>query len=396
MKIVIRRSEYRIRLVVFCFSLFVALMLFQTSYKNLGTLTASGTLLLTLVAYFLQGKGLRGRIVLNVPVCALTVFLLYSVLITELYNTRPSGYIRYIAQIVLCLLLFSVDLNWREHNYLKNLFIGAVVVYAILIMQSYTVNYREGYSHSDVILFNTKLDPNFVGFPLVAATTLLLDNILMNRKRVLSLILYALVAGTIVYTASRGSTVSLVCANMLVYITFLFQKNFSTGRRILFIVLPLLVIVLLMQLFSYLLPAEWARITTYGENADNGRLALWLRVLSIFWEAPVFGRGLGYWYNTYGYAVHNTYLQVLCGTGLVGFILACVAVFYMLNKARKADKILFCMLAGALVQSMFLDALDNRCLWIILSWIAMLPSGKRCIAKGNAHVLSQVPQKAAR
>ena len=40
----------------------------------------------------------------------------------------------------------------------------------------------------------------------------------------------------------------------------------------------------------------------------------------------------------------------------------------------------FCALMGVLVQIAFLDALSNRCLWILLCWVAMLPierSGQR-------------------
>lgn len=373
MKLVIHRPEEKIRLVVISFSLFVALMLFQTSYMRLGTLTASATLLMTIGTYFLQGKGLRGRLSLNRASACLLMFLVYSVMLTLLKGMRPSGFVRYIAQIIMCLLLFSVELNQREHDYLKKVFSAAATVYAVLIIQSYSANSRAGYYHQDVLLFNTAFDPNFIGIPLIAATVLLLDNVLNQRKWKLSVVMYTINVAAIVYTASRGSFVALVCSNLLLVALFLLKRNLRVGRKFLYLLIPVMVTLVLVQYLSMLFPTEWERVTSIDVGDGTGRLKLWRTALQDWWRAPVLGNGLGYAYAAHLKATHNTYLQVLSETGLLGFGLATAFVFPMLRKALKRDAVLFCMSIGVLVQITFLDAVDNRCLWILMSWVAMLP-----------------------
>ena len=108
-----KRTE-RIRAVVFFFSVFVALMLFQTSYMRLGTLTAAAAILLTIAAFFLQNGTLQGKLLLPFSAICLLFFLLYSVLRTMIAGYTPSSFVPYISQIVLCIILYSVSLKERE------------------------------------------------------------------------------------------------------------------------------------------------------------------------------------------------------------------------------------------------------------------------------------------
>lgn len=382
MKITIRRKSNRVRSVVIFFSMFMALMLFQTSYMRLGTITASVTLLLTIAAYFVRGSGINSRLLLPGAAICLVLFLMHSVLITMIKGMQPSGFVRYIGQIVMCLVLFSVTITDWEHEYLQKVFVTSASVYAIMIIWSLYQNAQEGYIHTHVRIFNTEFDPNFIGIPMVAATALLLDNILRNKKRIASALMYMIVAIAIVYTASRGSFLSFAASNMLVLVCFLFKKSISSWKKLFYLVLPVIVAVILFQIFKTQFPAEWARITAADTNEGSGRLALWRTAIQDWEQAPIFGNGLGYAYAAHAYVTHNTYLQVLSETGLVGLALAMAFAVSMLRKAASTNIALFCALVGVMIQIMFLDALDNRCLWILLSWIAMLPTasnGERLI-----------------
>lgn len=64
-----------------------------------------------------------------------------------------------------------------------------------------------------------------------------------------------------------------------------------------------------------------------GDDITSGRTDLYARAIQLFHTHPLFGIG---WYrfyeitiNSYGYniAVHNIYLQILCETGIVGFLI---------------------------------------------------------------------------
>lgn len=55
----------------------------------------------------------------------------------------------------------------------------------------------------------------------------------------------------------------------------------------------------------------------------SGRLALWKKAIELFREKPLFGIGWKQFvnHNTYLHNVHNTYLQWLCESGVVGFLI---------------------------------------------------------------------------
>lgn len=68
-------------------------------------------------------------------------------------------------------------------------------------------------------------------------------------------------------------------------------------------------------------PPEKPSVDT--NKLTSGRFALWKKALELFEENPVFGIGWKQFVNnnTYKHNVHNTYLQWLCESGIVGFVL---------------------------------------------------------------------------
>lgn len=79
-----------------------------------------------------------------------------------------------------------------------------------------------------------------------------------------------------------------------------------------------------------------------GQDVSGGRLDLWSTAWSLFLAKPLLGIGwerfMGY--NTFHHDVHNTYLQWLCETGIVGFVLIFVPMLVLLGMSyRRAKKI---------------------------------------------------------
>ena len=68
-----------------------------------------------------------------------------------------------------------------------------------------------------------------------------------------------------------------------------------------------------------------------ASELTSGRTALWKKAYELFKENPVFGIGWEQFMNnnTYEHEVHNTYLQWLCETGVIGFILIMIPLLYM-------------------------------------------------------------------
>ena len=68
-------------------------------------------------------------------------------------------------------------------------------------------------------------------------------------------------------------------------------------------------------------------------DLSHGRFSLWKKGMSLFSENPVFGIGWMQFRQTDGTSedyVHNTYIQWLCETGIVGFVLIIVPILIML------------------------------------------------------------------
>ena len=74
-----------------------------------------------------------------------------------------------------------------------------------------------------------------------------------------------------------------------------------------------------------------------GDKNDlsSDRLNLWARACSLFLQYPLTGIGWRQFtnYNTYGHEVHNTYLQWLCETGVIGFVFICIPLLWLFLKA---------------------------------------------------------------
>ena len=239
-------------------------------------------------------------------------------------------------------------------------------------------NAREGYVRSEIILFGAELDPNFVGIPFIASMTLLLDNVLKKKRTFISIAMYVVNAIAIVYTASRGSFLSAIISSVLVFLFFLFSKDIKLSRKLIYFVLVIVLICVLIKVIETQFPLQWERMLNFdSDDGGNGRLDLWDKALLRWQQNPIFGGGLYSNYLNTGKATHNTYLQILSETGLIGFGIGITFFVLMLKKAYKFEKNLFCMLFGTMLQIFFLDALDARVFWVILCWIAMLPKNKQ-------------------
>ena len=375
------QESIKLSKVVICFSLFMALMLFQTSYMRLGTITAATAIFLTIVAFLFRNGKFEPTLKFSKEAAMLFFFLSYLIVSSLCFENIYSNLTRFISLIVLSIILSSFTINEKENNYLKNILIFSSIVYAILIIKFLAENAQSGYIHTAVLIFNTEFDPNYIGIPLVSASAFLLDNILYKKKLVISIIGYGIVLAAIIYTASRGSFLSFMISNLLVLGFFLFNKKIGFSKKVFYFVLPIIIIAILIPIFKENFPLEWERLTAEDYGSGSGRLDLWQRSVSDWWENPIFGRGLGFALLEYNHVTHNTYLQVLSEMGLVGILLFLLLISFFLKRAFRTDKILFCVIVGILFQIMFLDAVDNRCLWVVFCWIAMLPKNKQAFQK---------------
>lgn len=376
----IYEKKERIRTPIIWFAVFMSLMLFQTSYMRLGTISAFTSLFFVIFTAFTSGNTSIRRFRLQFNSIILIIFLVITSIVTFSFGSLPSYFSRYMAQILLCIILMAIScLNQSEVDFLRKIFIIASVIYAILIIVSCYRLSGQRYYHASIVLFNTQLDPNFIGIPLVAASVLVLNNIFSKRKRFISILFYIILAIAIVYTASRGNALSFLISNALLVFVYMCQNKVALHVKIIWIIFISVAVLFLSDNLSALLPQQWERIFTFGQGADNGRFELWQRAFEAWKSSPIFGKGLGSMYRIYGKATHNTYFQLLSETGILGSLLFAIFLINTLRNTFRFDKTYFCLLLGCLFQITFLDALDNRCLWVILCWMSLLPKNREVI-----------------
>lgn len=368
--------KYRVRTPVFWFGIFISLMLFQTSFMKLGTIMAFSTLFLTIFTAFWGGYSSIRKFRFPIQSRLLLIFTIICIVVIMFSGYIPSYFERLIAQIFLFLVLITLTLNLKEMEFIEKIFVLSAVGYAILTIYSCIKFKNIRYIHSNILLFNTEIDPNFIGIPFVAASSIILDKLLTKKKKIISFSMYFILIIAIVYTASRSNLMCLIFSNILIILKFLRKKETSLKARFFWISLFIIVAIFGIRFISINYSDQWSRMIEFGENSDNGRFDLWKQSFLYFLDSPLWGNGLGYMVSEYGKATHNTYIQLLCETGIVGFLLFTSIILIILKKLKK-NEIYLILFIGILFQIMFLDALDNRCLWIVMCWMNMLPDREK-------------------
>lgn len=356
-------TDQRIRPVIYMFMAFEMAMLFQTSYYGLGTIVSGTISILIVITYLYETH------IVKVRASSIFVFFYTGVLVgTSVFTAKlDSKFFQLIVYVVLYLLLSSLQLQEKEARYVVGTFVLASLFYAILIIQSRLKN-PLAYVHSDIVLFGTQLDPNYVGLPLVVAFSLLLFNLFHEGLSLKGTCALSVLTVAIILTSSRGNFLSLmVCigGNIFYFIkhkSIKWQKKVSIGIGVVFI--SILFYSFAMQRYQSFLE----RIFDFSRNdISNGRFDLWRQALDIWWKRPIFGSGYESLGRAIGMGVHNTYIQILCDTGLIGALFFFAFITSIIIRAYHKSMNLFICSLGILCHSCFLGAISSRCFWV--AWI---------------------------
>ncbi len=366
-------SGFRIRPIIIFLGLFMASMLFQTATNRVGTLIAFVLIALIIVCYFFE-YGAKIRI--GSPGILIFLFLLISTAVSLLRSGIPYYYEKLVAQIAVFVILLGTDkVNVKEEGFLVKIFLLSTIFYTVVGISERILS-GAAYYQREMVLFGSKIDPNFFGIPIVAGATILLHLLLNAPKRnVIYGLGYIMLVVAIMYTASRGSFLALVIGNSMVLISFVFGKQINPRKKATIIVLMIIACIILFSYIQTNFLNAWERMTSIGQaGSDNGRFILWGYAIKSWLDYPLFGGGMYSYYDQYQTATHNTYFQVLSEEGLVGICMYLAVMFMLLKKTWQYKKLYFFIFLAMMVQIFFLDALDNRCVWSIMCWIAVLPS----------------------
>jgi O-antigen ligase len=139
------------------------------------------------------------------------------------------------------------------------------------------------------------------------------------------------------------------------------------------------------------------RFQDFSNDGGSGRLELWGRAWDFFSSNPLFGIGASNFadYNAFKYGdqlvVHNTFLEILTESGLIGLLIYVLFVFTVLLQIFKANihrkyPFLFLTFLGFIFQMMFLSLIFNDMFLLFLAILSTYCSYEREIGLKNENV----------
>ena len=268
----------------------------------------------------------------------------YSIDVEETKTTLKTLALNF-GLIVICA---SFIFNKREVSWLeKGMVIGGCIVALAAFVFSDITEFRGRLS---INIAGDAVDPNYLNGYLVFALSFFMYHAINTKKyRWLCL---AAIGGIIVFTlltGSRGALLTQVAVIVSVWFFSVRKKN-DKAKLILLGVILLVVFYVFFLLTVSLMPediAERFSLDFIKEGGTTGRFEIWEALLTRYIEDDtftiLFGNGMGTSaaYNTLRPAVaHNIFIDVLIGTGLVGFILYIGIFVSFFAKALKSGNVI--------------------------------------------------------
>lgn len=297
----------------------------------------------------------RRSIFINTLDIAVLLFLLYM-LIQPLYimglDSYQSNAYNYISYITIYLF---VRVFYHTPNFYKCLIIGILVLAIFnVILAGLQFFHLAAITNRLNLVTGLFVNPGQLGGFLACVTPLLLmiktDKIWLLWIKGLMLFIFITV---LILSASRSSWLAILIPLFIYY----YPKFKNIGTKYKWIIVSLSVVIA--GLFAVLL---------YQINPDSiqGRILIWKISLQMFFDAPIFGHGLGAvnaYYNQYQsiyfalspatiaekmlagtvYSTFNEYLRILIEGGLVGLLLFGIIIVQIFRNLKDLDYHLFPM-----------------------------------------------------
>lgn len=207
---------------------------------------------------------------------------------------------------------------------------GLYQIYATRILGFYQRGTSGGqYGYRAALADHYSQNGTYIAFVFIVLCAALCCGTLKKKTKKYILVLAVLSAVALLLTAKRAHLLFGVATVVLTYYSVsLGNKSVRTLRLMLIAVAALLALSIAIEYVPQL-SATFERFQSAGEDtASTKRFEMWAYAFDMFKENPLFGIGWsGFGYrmaDTYlalesSSGAHNSYIQILCETGLVGF-----------------------------------------------------------------------------
>ncbi|MGP4062876.1 O-antigen ligase family protein [Halobacillus sp. H74] len=200
---------------------------------------------------------------------------------------------------------------------------------------------------------------------------------------------------TCVLTFSRGGLLIL----MIIFMVYFFLNKSANQWRLLISTFTFFLITWVSsQAMNFsILDILQSRFQDFSDDGGSGRFELWGRAWDLFSTNPLVGIGANNFadYNAFEYGenlvVHNTFLEVLVESGIIGLFAYGLFVFTVLiqifqAKFHRKYPFLFLTFLGFMFQMMFLSLIVNDMFLLFLALLATYFSYEREIGKEKANI----------
>ena len=364
----------RQRRIVILISLFLALVLFNTSYMSLGTIVPSFVMLLTICDMIYESQCLSFR----KPHIPLIIFA-YIVLLSTLFSTGnidlESLKVFILAIYVTC--VSSVILHAQEVKFIGIILVLSYLVYAFLVLFAIggDSNYY-GRVQISILHSSIPLDPNVVAAVFVLPFILCLYNLFYGKYKIFFLGSMLFFFMAIVASASRGAMLSIVIASVLLLVSYFLNQNVKFINKLLIVIGLLILCSFIITYLTFNFEFAFQRMFEMDindNNISNGRFPIWKDRMNAIMNSPIIGYGSNYNIGEYkGVRSHNTYIQVLQYSGFIGFFLFFSVLYYSFKKLKMPFLAKSALYVSVLLPVFFIDQLQERIIWNFILFSTML------------------------
>ena len=362
-------SEPPVLTVMFC--IYIMLSFFENYLARFfGSSTKYFLLLMLCLWVYCEHFKIR----LNILSSAVLTWFVYKV-ISIAWSSMENNDVRahLFSQIGMVLLVTIVTSRVRSRGFLQLILrvnYGCSFLFGVLSIIFRSPYLRESLTSRQVLtLWGQQMDPNNCAAFLGIAVGLGAYSMFCEKKhRVLNAIVVLVNSGAIILTGSRGGfllAVLLVAGAMLLPNWNMRTIGLDIIKRMAVMIVVAFVGIVLLSRYTDILQDGLARLLAF-DNYEGGseRTDLWAIALKHIERHPLFGCGWGGYTIRNGMAIHNTYLTILCDTGMFGLVIFITPIIYTgcyaLNK-RALSAVLILMIS--LVPACTLDSINKRYFW---------------------------------